>query len=317
MKLIFDTDMGNDIDDALALAMVHALQSRGECELLAVTITKDQEEAAPYVDALNVFYRRGDIPVGIVKGGVTPEKGLYTGVTREKRDDAYVFPHNLQVGDPVRDAVDLLRETLAGQIDDAVTIVQVGFSTNLSRLLLSPPDRHSGLTGIDLVRKKVHMISIMAGAFAPIKGGVHLEFNVIKDIAAAQHVSRDWPTPIVWSGFEVGLAVLYPAVSIERDFRYRTRHPIPESYQAYIPVPHERPTWDLTSVLFAVRPDRGYFGVSPAGEVTVHDDGETTFVEKPGGLHTYLTLNPASVSRLQELFALLASEPPTGSAAVG
>ena len=39
--LIFDTDIGNDVDDVLALGMIHALQSRGECELLAVTITKD------------------------------------------------------------------------------------------------------------------------------------------------------------------------------------------------------------------------------------------------------------------------------------
>ena len=31
--VIFDTDMGNDVDDALALAMLHALESRGECRL--------------------------------------------------------------------------------------------------------------------------------------------------------------------------------------------------------------------------------------------------------------------------------------------
>ena len=43
--LIFDTDIGNDVDDVLALGMIHALESRGECELLAVTITKDHELA--------------------------------------------------------------------------------------------------------------------------------------------------------------------------------------------------------------------------------------------------------------------------------
>ena len=30
VRLIFDTDIGNDVDDALALAVIHALQSRGE-----------------------------------------------------------------------------------------------------------------------------------------------------------------------------------------------------------------------------------------------------------------------------------------------
>jgi len=35
VPVIFDTDMGNDVDDALALAMLHALESRGECRLRA------------------------------------------------------------------------------------------------------------------------------------------------------------------------------------------------------------------------------------------------------------------------------------------
>src|SRR4051812_34913761 len=73
IPLIFDTDIGNDIDDALALGMIHALECRGECKLLAVTVTKDEPMSAPFVDAVNTFYRRGDIPIGVVHGGPTPE----------------------------------------------------------------------------------------------------------------------------------------------------------------------------------------------------------------------------------------------------
>src|SRR3981189_1142685 len=73
VPVIFDTDMGNDVDDALALAMLHAFESRGECRLLAVTVTKDNPWAAVYVDLVNTFYGRARIPVGMVKGGVTPE----------------------------------------------------------------------------------------------------------------------------------------------------------------------------------------------------------------------------------------------------
>jgi len=58
--IIFDTDMGNDVDDALALAMLHAFQSRHEINLLAVTVTKDNRGAAPYVDVVNTFYGRPD-----------------------------------------------------------------------------------------------------------------------------------------------------------------------------------------------------------------------------------------------------------------
>lgn len=53
VPLIFDTDIGNDVDDVLALGMIHALQSRGECNLLAVTITKDHPLAAAFTDAVN------------------------------------------------------------------------------------------------------------------------------------------------------------------------------------------------------------------------------------------------------------------------
>ena len=53
VSLIFDTDMGNDIDDALALGVIHALQSRGECRLLAVTVSKDNTYSAPFIDLVN------------------------------------------------------------------------------------------------------------------------------------------------------------------------------------------------------------------------------------------------------------------------
>jgi inosine-uridine nucleoside N-ribohydrolase len=310
VKLIFDTDMGNDVDDALALAMIHSLQSRGECELLAVTITKDHEECAPYIDAINTFYGRGDIPIGITHSGVTPQKSKFTGVTQEKIDGEYLYPHDLNIGDAVPDAVAILRKTLAAQPDNSVVIAQVGFSTNLRGLLDSRADEFSKLNGKELVEQKVKLISIMAGAFTPIAGKTHREYNVIKDIPAAQKLASEWPTPIIWSGFEIGLAIRYPAASIEQDFRYAKRHPIPESYQAYMATPHERPTWDLTSILWAVRPDRGYFGMSKPGIVTVLDNGETTFKEDPKGKQTFLKLEAESIPRTREILAALASEPP-------
>ena len=64
VRMIFDTDMGNDVDDALALAVIHELADRSEVELLAVTLSKDNPWAAPYIDAVNTFYGRPDVPIG-------------------------------------------------------------------------------------------------------------------------------------------------------------------------------------------------------------------------------------------------------------
>ena len=37
VRIIFDTDVGNDIDDALALAMIHAMETQGVRRLVCIT----------------------------------------------------------------------------------------------------------------------------------------------------------------------------------------------------------------------------------------------------------------------------------------
>src|SRR5579871_4481839 len=141
VRIIFDTDMGNDIDDALALAILHALESRGEAKLVAVTITKDNPYAAAFVDIVDTFYGRGSIPIGIVKNGKTPGGSPMIHVPSERKnpDGSFVYPRRMALG-AAPDAVHVLRRALANERDAAVTIVQVGFSTNLARLLDSPAD---------------------------------------------------------------------------------------------------------------------------------------------------------------------------------
>ena len=310
VRLIFDTDMGNDVDDALALGVIHALQSRGECELLAVTITKDQETCAPFVDAVNTFYGRGDIPIGVVREGPTRDESRFTVLANVRDDGKLRYPHKLASGNNAPEATGLLRKVLAAQPDHAVAIAQVGFSTNLARLLDSPPDEHSPLDGRALVAQKVRVLSAMAGAFKPINAKEHREYNVVMDIPAAKKLAAEWPTPIVYSGFEIGIAIPYPAASIDRDFAYVPHHPLAEAYQLYMPTPHERPTWDLTSVLWAVRPDRGYFDLSPGGRTIVDDEGHTLFEEAPGGNRYYLICSDEQALRAREAFAQLVSQPP-------
>lgn len=308
VNLIFDTDIGNDVDDVLALGVIHAMQTRGECTLLAVTITKDHPLAAPFVDAVNTFYGRGDIPIGVCRSNVTNDQGKFLGLATKQDDGKPRYPHDLKSGKDAPDAVTVLRQALARAPDQSVVIAQVGFSTNLANLLDSKGDSISPLSGPELVKAKVPFISIMAGEFT---GKNHREYNVEKDIPAAKKLAAEWPTPIVWSGFEIGLAVATPAVSIQRDYAYVAHHPLAESYILYEPPPHNRPTWDLTSVLYAVRPDRGYFDVSPGGRVTVADTSITTFT--PGeGRDRILKFRDGDgqKARTQEALMILASEPP-------
>ena len=70
VPVIFDTDMGNDVDDAIALAMLHALESRGESKLLAVTVTKDGRlvDAKSILDLLTLAADRGSELIVDVSG---------------------------------------------------------------------------------------------------------------------------------------------------------------------------------------------------------------------------------------------------------
>jgi uncharacterized Ntn-hydrolase superfamily protein/inosine-uridine nucleoside N-ribohydrolase len=310
VALIFDTDMGNDIDDALALGVIHALESRGECRLLAVTLSKDNEFAAPYVNLVNTFYGRGSVPIGVVKGGKTPEDSKYIRVPSEAAGDdgRQRYPHHLRSGKEAPEAVGLIRKTLADQPDGSAVIVVVGFSTNLARLLESPADASSPLAGTDLAARKCRLLVMMAGMFSD--PGRQKEYNVHVDLDAAKKVFARWPTPIVASGFEIGRAIKYPASSIEHDFGYVKHHPLREAYELYQKMPYDRETWDLTAVLYAVRPDRGYFGLSPAGTIRVDDQAITQLSPSENGRHRYLTVTPEQIARVREALVQLASQPP-------
>ena len=269
VRVIFDTDMGNDIDDAVALAILHALESRGEAKLLAVTITKDNPQAAAFVDLVNTFYGRPEIPIGVVKSGKTPADSAMLRVPVEKKraDGSMVYPRRLA---DAPEATALLRRILERESDGAVVFVQVGFSTNLARLLDSAPE---------LVARKVRLLSVMAGAFPAGKP----EYNVKTDIPSARKVFAEWPSPVVFSGWEVGAAMLFPGARVENEFAWTENHPVADSYRAYRKMPYDRPTWDPTSALYAVRPERGYFSLSAPGRVTVDDEGRTVFTPAADG----------------------------------
>ena len=190
--------------------------------------------------------------------------------------------------------------------DGTVVIVQVGFSTNLARLLDSPPDSASPLSGRELAAKKVRLLVAMAGNYVSTKP----EFNVETDVPSASKLFAEWPTPIVVSGYEVGESMLFPATSIEHDFAYVPDHPVAEGYRLLMKMPYDRPTWDLTAALYAVWPDHGFFDLSPPGRITVLPDGGTKFNPDPKGNTRYLIATAVERPRTLETMILLASQPP-------
>jgi inosine-uridine nucleoside N-ribohydrolase len=302
MPVIFDSDLGNDVDDALALAMLHTLTDRGECKLIGVTLTNANPAAVPYVRMFNRFYGRESLPVGAaIRSLAEGDEDNY--LKSALRSAPAQFKGN---GDASAEpAVRVLRRLLAGS-SEKVTIVQVGFSSNLAGLLDSKPDDIAPLDGVALIKEKVALLSAMAGNFA----GGKREYNIFTDAPAARQLLDRWPVPIVFSGFEIGANLEYPATSIEKDFSYAEWHPVVASYRAFGKMPYDRPTWDLTSVLYAVRPGHGYFSLSENGRARVDASDLTPFTPGTDGRHRYLRLEQAQRARALEALMMLTSQPP-------
>ena len=305
-RILFDTDITGDVDDVLALAMCHNLADRGACEFLGVTISKNNPLTASFVDAQNTFSGRPNLAVGVTHdSGAQRRESKYL-----KLADSPDYPHDIKHNDAARDAVDLIRELLDKQPDHSVTIVSVGIASNMANLLKS-----SG--GAELVRRKVKCLSLMAGAFAFCnRTNYHLEANVINGISYMQTVANEWPdeVPIVWSGYEIGEALPFPRMAIKHDLNYMPHHIVKEAYLLHSGPEHDRPCWDESSVLYAVFPERAYFGLSEPGRVIVLDDGFTRFTaaknEKGSRRDRFLTMTSVQQSRALEAITQFTVQPP-------
>ena len=299
LPVIFETDMGNDIDDALALAMLHNYMKAGKVNLLAVMYNKDNIFSGEYIDIVDTWYGHGDIPIGRVIHGKTPQHPSYTKVVSEMQEAGKpVFERSVKDYNSLPEAVSLYRQILSQSGDSSVVIISVGFSTNLARLLRSGPDSYSSLPGRELIAKKVKLLSVMAGCF---DHSIPKEYNIYNDVPAAHAVFAGWPTPVVVSPFEVGAAILYPAASIENDFSATPHHPVADAYKAFMKMPYDRPCWDLTATLEAVEPEAAWFTLSPPGTVSVDTlTARTIFTPAPGGQHRYLQADSLQAAKVRE-----------------
>ena len=311
LAVIMETDLGNDVDDALALDLLYKYMDAGKIRLLAVNLNKEGTAPAEYADILNTWYGYPDIPVGIIRDGADCETDAvnYAKAVVDLKDaeGKPLFERSHPGYDSYPEAVTLYRKLLSAEPDTSVVIVSVGFSTNLIRLMETPADEYSSLTGMELVKAKVKLLVTMAGDFE--NPDIH-EYNVVKDIPAAKKIFHEWPTPVVTSPFEVGIQVQYPATSIENDFGWAPEHPVVEAYKAFLPMPYDRPAWDPTAVLYAVEGGE-MFTVSPEGRIEVTDEGSTLFTEEAGGTRRYLSVTPEQASAILDRFVETISAAPS------
>lgn len=303
VDIIFDSDMGPDYDDAGAITMLHALADKGECKILATIASTKYEGVAGVFSVFNTYFNRPGIPVGVPKGDALELRDWqhWTDTLLAK------YPHKVRNNAEAWDAVQLYRKVLAAQPDKSVTVVTVGFLTNLSNLLNSTPDQYSNLEGKALVAKKVKVLVCMAGKFPS-----GFEFNVMKDTKASQNVYQNWPTRVILSGFEIG-AKIHAGIPLIQNSAIQD-DPVKDVFRISIPKAKEdsagRMSWDETAALVAVRGYSQYYTLH-TGRMKVAGDGSDIWDDNGKG-QAYL-VEKVDYKEVQKLINGLIQHQPAGS----
>jgi inosine-uridine nucleoside N-ribohydrolase len=279
LPVIFDSDMGPDYDDVGAITLLHAFADSGYVKILATVASTKYEGVAGVLNVFNTYFKRPGVLIGVPKGNASELKD------RQHWTDTLLtkYHHKIKKNEEVPDAVDIYRKTLASQPNNSVTIVTIGFLTNLSNLLRSQPDRYSKLRGTELVKQKVKQLVCMAGRFP---GGS--EFNVKIDAPASQNVFSNWPSPVLFSGFEIGFKIRAGLPLIHNQAIKNS--PVKDVFRISIPLDPQdsvgRMSWDETAVLVAVKGYKPWYKTE-RGKIVVAEDGSNTWINEPG-THSYL-----------------------------
>ena len=268
--IIFDSDMGPDYDDVGAITILHWYADHAQVKILATIASTKYEGVAGVLNVFNTYYGRPDIPVGVPKGDALELRDWqhWTDTILAK------YAHKIKTNSEAWDAVALYRKTLAEQPNHSVTVVTIGFLTNLSNLLNSGADEYSPLSGKELVKKKVKLLVSMAGKFPS-----GYEFNVMKDIPASNNTFQNWPTQIIFSGFEIGEKIK-AGIPLINDKSIKN-NPTRDVFRISIPLAKEdsagRKSWDETAVLVAIKGYAEWYTLHNGKIGPIADDGKNTW----------------------------------------
>ncbi|MEO6314778.1 MAG: nucleoside hydrolase [Chitinophagaceae bacterium] len=296
VSIIFDTDMGPDYDDIGAIAMLHALADSGECTILATIASNRSPYIAAVLNVMNTYFNWPGIPVGVVGNSNA------VNISAVQKWDSVLasnYPHNMKTNRQAENATSLYRKLLAAAPDKSVTIVTVGFLTNMADLLQSGPDQFSPKDGRDLIEQKVKWLVTMAGMFGK-EMGAFKEFNLMKDVPASLITFNRWPTPIVFSGFEIGAAIFTGLPLINN--ASINKSPVKDVFAMSIPLdPNDkngRMSWDETAVLVAVRGYEKYFN-AVKGKMICNADGSNNW--DPAGTRDYYLVQKIPAAIMEQI----------------
>ena len=326
--LIIDTDMSIDVDDVGMLCAAHALADLGEARILAVLHDAHAVYGIGAVSAINRYYGRDGIPLGAYRGpiGKPGQRSKYPEFTNEGQgwyaeQIAKRFPSAIQDLTQAEDALPVFRRALEEAADGSVTLVAVGFLTNVLDLLQSPG-------GIALVARKLKRVVIMGGVrkcpgpdahcppaewnLAGCGGRVNQweqeqhggcgDFDTLGSVS--QHAMALWPAsvPVVWTSWETGTPMKTGSSMFHTP--EVASSPCGAAYELFCKTMKEREPWlgdwwctaeygrssyDPLSLVYAVRGNRDNFWSEEVGNNNIDGvTGVNTWQASTGGTQAYI-----------------------------
>lgn len=302
VPIIFDTDMGPDYDDVGAITLLHAFADRGQARILATIASTNYPKVTQVLSVLNTYFKRPNVPIG-----VPGEKAVSDRDSQHWSDTITArYPHQVRSNADVPDAIALYRQILAKQSDHSVTIITVGFLTNLAHLLQSKPDQYSKLNGKALIAKKIKQLVSMAGKFPSGR-----EYNVFRDTLSSRVVFADWPTPILFSGYEIGEKI-HSGLPLTQNMKIQ-HSPVKDVFSMSLPKAKEdqqgRMSWDQTAVLVGVLGYEPYY-TSQSGRLTLNANGSNGW-DQTGKGHAYL-IEKMAAPEVEKIINELMQHQPVG-----
>lgn len=282
--VILDTDIASSADDLFVLEMLYRYEEQKKCRLLGVVVDREGKANADFVDAMNTYFGRPDIPLALVQDGIKNPKVwidyAHVAYMANEVSGTPMFARTIDHHESIPDGYRLYRCLLSQQPDHSVSILSVGFLPCLAQLLQSGADEYSALNGVELVRQKVKCIYLQGGVFGEAE---EPDFNFRQGIKFSQTFFDLWPKDVdmVFSPMEAGQAVEYKPEQVIADVSWTDRHPVKQVYMTCNCNTGQR-MWDPMCVIQAVEGD-SLFTLSERGTIRFTPEAQTIFTPLSNG----------------------------------
>lgn len=270
-KIIIDTDMGADCDDAGALAVAFELEREGKIEILGIIASSKDKYSIGAIDAIATYYGRGTdslyganhtIDIGCGDGLRYDGKNGYSD---DLAIDTNRYGHNIVTKDEVVSMRDRYYSILSSQPDHSITIVVIGHTGGLYSILKDPDDR-------TLFYKKVKKVCFMTYTGSTWRVdynlGSHNAFLYTKFVLD----TLDSLKIDCYFGCH-GSHLVYTGSKLRS--KYTIDNPVKKAYDIILGYTPERPSWDQLVVLFAALGDNEWFKIENFGKLEYDSQGRT------------------------------------------